>query len=241
MKRNHSEDWLKAIYTIIPSSLTKKRRDFTEGIKNLEKLGFKVLNKRLMTKLPSTRWKASQIHDAFLNKKADILLAHRGGYGSMKILPKLDFKLIRNNPKILAGFSDLSALLNVISERTGLTTLHSPMVINFSPPSRFAIRSFLNAVNGFPNRNLFEGAPVKVYRSGKSRGILKGGNLITLTALLGTEWEVNMDGAILFLEEVNEKLYEVDRYLTQWILAGKLQKVKGLILGNFRGIKNYQG
>ena len=87
MKRNHWEDCLKAIYTIIPSSLIKKRRDFTEGIKNLEKLGFKVINKRPITKLPSTRWKTAQIHDAFLNKKANILLAHRGGYGSMKILP----------------------------------------------------------------------------------------------------------------------------------------------------------
>lgn len=218
----------------MPSYLIKKRRDFTNGIKNLEKLGFSVLNKRVITRLPSTRRKAAQIHEAFLNKKADILLAHRGGYGSMKLLPFLDFNLIRRHPKMLAGFSDLSALLNVISERTGLITLHSPMVINFSSPSRFAIRSFLNAVNGFPDRNLFEGAPVNVYRSGKTCGRLKGGNLITLTALLGTPWEMNTDGAILFLEEVNEKLYEVDRYLTQWIFAGKFQKVKGLILGNFR-------
>jgi muramoyltetrapeptide carboxypeptidase len=232
------EVWLKTIYTITPSYLIKKRRDFTDGIKNLEKLGFKVLNKRRITELPSTRRKTAQIHEAFLNKRADIILAHRGGYGSMKLLPHLDFNLIRSHPKLLAGFSDLSALLNVISERTGLTTLHSPMILNFSSPSRFAIRSFVNAVNGFPNKNLFEGVPLKVYQSGVVRGRLKGGNLITLTALLGTEWEINTDGAILFLEEVNEKLYEVDRYLTQWIFAGKLRKLKGLILGNFRGIKN---
>jgi muramoyltetrapeptide carboxypeptidase len=93
-------------------------------------------------------------------------------------------------------------------------------------------------VNGFPNRNLFEGVPVKVHHDGIARGRLKGGNLITLTALIGTEWEVDTDGVILFLEDVDEKLYEVDRYLTQWILAGKMQKVKGLILGDFRGIKD---
>ncbi|MBM4307206.1 MAG: LD-carboxypeptidase [Deltaproteobacteria bacterium] len=229
---------MKAIYTITPSYLIKKKREFREGIKILEKLGFKILNKKPVTKLPSTRRKTSQLHNAFLNKEADMILAHRGGYGSMKLLPRLDFNLIRNHPKVLAGFSDLSALLNVISERTGLTTLHSPMILNFSPPKIFTIRSFLNAVNGFPNRNLLQGAPVNVYRSGKARGRLKGGNLITLTALLGTEWEINTDGAILFFEEVNEKLYEVDRYLTQWILAGKLKKVKGLILGNFRRVKN---
>lgn len=229
---------MKTVYTITPSWLIKKRRDFTAGVRNLEKLGFKVINKRPATKLPSTRRKVAQIHAAFLNKKVEIILAHRGGYSSMKLLPYLDFNLIRKNPKTLAGFSDLTALLNVVSERTNLITLHSPMVINFSPPSRFTIRSFLNAVNGFPNRNLFEGVPVKIHRHGIARGRLRGGNLITLTALIGTEWEMDTDGAILFLEDANEKLYEVDRYLTQWILAGKLKKVKGLILGNFRGVKN---
>ena len=232
------EVWLKAVYTITPSLLIKKKKDFTAGIKYLEKLGFKVLNKRPVTNLPSIRRKVAQIHAAFLNKKVKIILAQRGGYSCMKLLPYLDFNLIRNNPKILAGFSDLSALLNVICERTGLITLHSPMVINFSPPSRFTIRSFLNAVNGFPDRNLFEGAPVKVRRHGRARGRLKGGNLITLTALMGTEWEIDTEGAILFLEDVDEKLYKVDRYLTQWIFAGKLRKVKGLILGDFRGIKD---
>lgn len=191
-----------------------------------------------MTRLPSIRRKVAQLHAAFLDKKVEIILAQRGGYSCMKLLPYLDFNLIRKNPKILAGFSDLSALLNVIAERAGLVTLHSPMVINFSPPSRFTVRSFLNAVHGFPNRNLFEGAPVEVYRSGIARGRLKGGNLITLAALIGTEWEIDANGTILFLEDVDEKLHEVDRLLTQWILAGKLRKVKGLILGDFRGIKN---
>ncbi|HJX60010.1 MAG TPA: LD-carboxypeptidase, partial [Thermodesulfobacteriota bacterium] len=214
---------MKAVYTITPSYLIKKKRDFTAGVKNLEKLGFKVINKKPVTNLPSIRRKVAQIHAAFLNKKVKIILAQRGGYSCMKLLPYLDFNLIRNNPKVLAGFSDLSTLLNVICERTGLITLHSPMVINFSPPSRFTIRSFLNAVNGFPNRNLLEGVPLKVHGSGIARGRLKGGNLITLTALIGTEWETDTDGTILFLEDVDEKLYEVDRYLTQWIHAGKLR------------------
>ena len=229
---------MKSVYLITPSCLIKKKKDFVGSVKNLERLGFKVINKRPVTQLPSTRRKVSQVHAAFLKKKAQLILAQRGGCSCMKLLPHLDFDLIRKNPKILAGFSDLSALLNVITERTGLITLHSPMVINFSPPSKFTIRSFLNAVNGFPNKKLFEGAPVKVHRSGIAQGRLKGGNLITLTALIGTEWETDTDGAILFLEDVEEKLYEVDRYLTQWILAGKLRKVKGLILGDFRGSKD---
>jgi muramoyltetrapeptide carboxypeptidase len=229
---------LKSVYTITPSWLVKKRKDFIDGVRNLEQLGFKVMNKRWVTKMPSTSGKVKQIYAAFLNKRVEVILAQRGGYSSLKLLPHLDFNLIRKNPKIFAGFSDLSILLNAIYERTGLITLHSPMVINFSEPSRLTIRSFLNAIHGFPHKNLFAGVPVSVYRSGIARGTLKGGNLITLTALMGTAWEINPEGSILFLEDVNEKLYEVDRNLTHWILAGKLSKVKGLILGNFKGLRS---
>ncbi len=229
---------MKSVYTITPSWLVKKRKEFFDGVRNLERLGFKVMNKRWLTKMPSLSSKVKQIHAAFLNKRVELILAQRGGYSSLKLLPYLDFDLVRRNPKIFAGFSDLSTLLNAIYERTGLITLHSPMVISFSQPSRPTIRSFLYAVDGFPQKNLFDGVPVSVYHSGMARGTLKGGNLTTLTALMGTGWEIKSEGSILFLEDVNEKLYEVDRNLTHWILAGKLSKLKGLILGNFKGLKS---
>jgi muramoyltetrapeptide carboxypeptidase len=231
---------LRSIYTITPSWLIKKKRDFSDGVKNLEKLGFEVMNRRIVTRMPSIRQKVKEVHTAFLNKRAEIILAQRGGYSCMKLLPHLNFGLIEKNPKTFAGFSDLSAMLNAIYERTGRVTLHSPMIINFSEPSRFTVQSFLNAVDGFPRKNLFAGVPVNVYRAGMGRGTLKGGNLITLTALLGTEWEIQTDGAVLFFEDVNEKLYQVDRNLTQWILAGKFRKVKGLILGSFKGLRSQE-
>jgi muramoyltetrapeptide carboxypeptidase len=229
----------KAVYTVTPSWLIKKRKDFVDGVRNLENLGFRVFNKGFITRMPSLSGKVKQIHSAFLDKRVEIILAQRGGYSSMKLLPHLDFDLIRKNPKIFAGFSDLSTMLNAVYERAGLTTLHSPMVINFSEPSKPTVRSFLNAIQGFPQRNLLAGVPVRVYRRGKARGILKGGNLETLTALIGTEWEINTAGSILFLEEIDEKLYRVDRLLSQWILAGKLRKIEALILGDFRGLKNF--
>lgn len=224
------------IYTITPSWLIKKKKDFTDGLKNLEKLGFTVLNPKLPSHLPSHAAKARQIHEAFLNPKVEIILAQRGGYSAMKVLPHLDFRLIQKHPKIFAGFSDLSALLNPIHERTGLVTLHAPMVINFAKYSRITVPSFLNALHGFPQRNLFAGAPVEVYNSGTARGVLKGGNLVTLTALIGTAWEIDARGSILFLEEVDELLYKIDRHLTQWILGGKFRGLRGLILGNFKGL-----
>ena len=229
---------MKTVYIITPSWLVKKKKDFFDGVKKLEQLGFKVVNRRWVTQIPSTNRKVKQIHAAFLNRRVEIILAQRGGYSSMKLLPYLDFDLIKKNPKIFAGFSDLSTMLNAIYERTGLVTLHSPMVLNFSNPTRFTIRSFLNAIHDFPEKNLLAGAPVKVYKPGTARGTLKGGNLITLTALIGTAWEIDTEGIILFFEDIDEKKHEVDRSLMQWILAGKLNQIKGLILGNFRGIPN---
>ncbi len=226
------------ICTITPSWLVKEKKAFADGIKFLEKLGFGILNKRIPDRMPSNAAKARQIHDALLDKRIQIILAQRGGYSSMKLLPYLDFRLIRQNPKLIAGYSDLSALLNPIYERTGLITLHGPMVINFARSPRITVDSFLNAIRGFPNRNLFNGAPVEVYNPGVARGILKGGNLVTLTALIGTEWEIRTKGSILFLEDVNEVLYRIDRHLTQWTLGKKFRGVKGLILGNFKGLRN---
>src|SRR3989339_378814 len=229
---------MKKVITITPSWLFKSKRDWADGVARLEKTGFKVINKKFVTRMPSPEDKAAQLHRAFLNGKADIILAQRGGASSMKILPHVNFDLIRKHPKIFAGFSDLSTLLNAIYERTGLVTLHAPMVINFSKISKYTMASFLNAINGFTDKNLFAGAPVTVYRKGTAAGTLKGGNLVTLTTLIGTPWEISTDGAVLFLEDVDEKLHEVDRYLSQWILAGKFKRLKGLILGDFRGIKS---
>ena len=228
------------VVIITPSYLIKSKREFTSGIVQLAKLGFNVLNPEFPRVLPSPREKAAQLHRAYADPDSDLILALRGGYSAMKTLPFIDFDLIRQHPKIIAGFSDLSALLNPIHERTKVTTLHAPMVINLGAPTPFTLNSFLNALRGYPEKNLFKGVPVKVYNPGLATGILKGGNLITLTALIDTDWEIETQNAILFLEDVDEKLHQVDRYLTQWILAGKFRGVKGVILGDFRGIRNRQ-
>jgi muramoyltetrapeptide carboxypeptidase len=223
---------------VTPSYLIKKKSDFTGGIKQLSRLGFNVINPEFPTVLSPPRDKAMQLHRAFADPGVDMVMALRGGYSAMKALPFMDFELIKKHPKIIAGFSDLCALLNPISERTGMVTLHAPMVINLGTPTPFTLRSLVNAVKGYPEKNLFKGARVKVFNPGSAAGILKGGNLITLTALIDTDWEIDTAGSILFLEDVDERLHEVDRYLTQWILAGKFRGVKALILGDFRGISS---
>jgi muramoyltetrapeptide carboxypeptidase len=231
---------LKNVFIVTPSYLIRKKRDFTGGIRQLTRLGFHVINPDFPKELPAPQAKAEQLHAAFADPGVDLILALRGGYSAMKTLPFLDFELIRQHPKLIAGFSDLSALLNPIFERTGTVTLHAPMLINLGTPTAFTLKSLVNAVTGYPEKNLLKGARCKVYRSGTATGVLKGGNLITLTALIDTDWEIDTAGAILFFEDVDEKLHEVDRYLTQWILAGKFKGVKALILGDFRGIRSRQ-
>jgi len=231
---------VKNVFIITPSYLIKKKRDFTRGVKQLFKLGFNVLNPEYPAAQPSPQEKADQLHRAFSDPDIDIILAQRGGYSAMKSLPFIDFDLIRKHPGILAGFSDVSALLNPLYERTGLVALHAPMVINLGTPTAFTVKSFINALEGYPEKNLFKGAPVTIYHPGVARGILKGGNLITLTALMNTDWEIDTDQAILFLEDVDEKLHQVDRCLTQWILAGKFKGVQAMLLGNFRGLRSRQ-
>ncbi len=228
------------VFVVTPSYLIRKKRDFAGGIRQLAKLGFHVLNPDFPQVLPSPQEKARQIHGAFQDPQVDLILALRGGYSAMKTLPHIDFELIKKHPKIIAGFSDLSALLNPIHERSGLVTLHAPMVINLGTPTPFTLKSLVNALKGYPEKNLLKGAPITVYRPGSAAGILKGGNLVTLTALIGTDWEIETAGSILFLEDVDEKLHEVDRHLTQWILAGKFKGVRGLVLGDFRGIRSRQ-
>jgi len=228
------------VYIATPSYLIKRKRDFSAAIKQLSRSGFKVVNPEFPQQLPAPQEKAEQLHRALTDPGVELILALRGGYSAMKSLPFLDFELIKRYPKPIAGFSDLSAWLNPIFERTGIVTLHAPMLINLATPTPFTLKSLLNAVNGYPERNLLKGTRCKVYRPGAASGILKGGNLITLTALIDTDWELDAAGAILFLEDVDEKLHEVDRYLTQWILAGKFKGLKALILGDFRGIRSQQ-
>ncbi|MEN3013348.1 MAG: LD-carboxypeptidase [Endomicrobiia bacterium] len=224
------------IFVITPAWRTEKKKLLYKGINTLKKLGFEIINENSFFSPLTLKQKVNQLHQAFLNKKANIILAQRGGYGCLKLLPHIDFNIIKKNPKIFAGFSDLSVLLNVIYEKTKITTLHSPMVINFSNLTEFTKNSFINAINHFPNKNLFSSTRIKVYNHGITEGFLKGGNLITVVSLIGTPWEITFKNSILFLEEVDEPLYKVDRAITQLILTRKLNDIKGLILGNFRGL-----
>lgn len=160
----------------------------------------------------------------------------RGGWGCARMLKYLDFDVIKNNPKVIMGFSDLTTLLNAISHKTGLVTFHGPSGNStWNDYSISYIKRLLmdaQAVS-YKNKAVID-ATIITLASGKGSGTLFGGNLSVLASLIGSEYLPDWKGKILFLEDVNEEPYRIDRMLTQLELAGVFSNVSGIILGGFR-------
>ncbi|HEY6248685.1 MAG TPA: LD-carboxypeptidase [Candidatus Angelobacter sp.] len=159
------------------------------------------------------------------------LICARGGYGSNYLLERIDFQKFVHHPKMVVGYSDNTSLLTAIHDRTGLITFHGPMVTkDFASPDGVEPSSWQNASGGTQNWNIPTGG-VEVLKPGHAQGKLYGGCLSLLVASLGTPFEIQTDGTILFVEDIGAKPYQIDRMLIQLRLAGKLDRVQGFIFG----------
>jgi len=189
--------------------------------------------------------RAGDLMAMFADPDVDAIFCLRGGYGASRILPLLDYEVIRRNPKALIGYSDITALLNAIFRNTGLIGFHGPVAnqlftdytlgefrkVLFEPSAPTVIGAAPPFETG-PGR-VEEKNRVTVFRGGKARGRLVGGNLSLVTHLLGTPFEPDFRDRILVLEDVAESPYRIDRMLTQLWLAGRLQTVAGIAFGKF--------
>jgi muramoyltetrapeptide carboxypeptidase len=184
--------------------------------------------------------RAADVNRAFADPEVKGVLAIRGGWGCARLLPRLDYDLIRRHPKPLVGYSDVTALLLAIHVRTGLVTFHGPIGLSAWTPftlERARQVLFDALAPTFANVLVDDGRLVpENYRTrtltpGVARGRLLGGNLTVLSHLVGTPYLPDWDGAILFLEDVNEDIYRVDRMLTHLALAGILRRVSGVVFG----------
>ena len=226
---------------IAPSGCTKPE-NIKIPLENLKKLGFNI---KLGESCVSSWYKfagtdetrGNDINKFFLDKEVDGIMCLRGGYGSNRILKYIDFNIIRNNPKVFVGFSDITSLHTAINTKTGLITFHGPMLTsNLAIMDNKTNENFLETVMVSKKKyNLenIEELKVLFYGTGKATGRVVGGNLITLGALLKTEYDFDYEDKILFIEEINEKSYKIDRVLQQMSLLGILKKIKGVILGDF--------
>ncbi|NIE75625.1 LD-carboxypeptidase [Pantoea sp. Ap-967] len=190
----------------------------------------------------SDEQRLQDLHAAFADPAVDAILCMRGGYGSMRLLDRLDFDLIRRHPKPLIGYSDITALHMALYRHAGLITFHGAM-LNADllggklQPTEASLLAQLGGQVGAGDAIAHPGEfALQCVVPGVASGRLLGGNLSMLGATMGTLAEIDTQGCILFIEDVNEPLYRVDRLLTQLRLAGKLQGVKGVLVGDFAGI-----
>lgn len=221
-----------------------------QGINYLRKRGFKVTLGECTRNLMKYSFmsakddaRARELVTTFADENVDAVFCSRGGYGAMRILDLLDFGVIKDNPKIFMGFSDITTLHTAIRQRTGLVTFHGPSIEGYAgdnpekePPQGKdnidrALKLLSTAAPWGKIENPPSGMLLRTVVPGKAKGPLVGGNLSMLTHTLGTEDSVDTDGKLLFLEDVYVSEYDIDRLLTHLHLARKFDKVKGIIFG----------
>ncbi|MBW1996954.1 MAG: LD-carboxypeptidase [Deltaproteobacteria bacterium] len=172
------------------------------------------------------------LHDMFLDRRVKAIMCARGGAGSMRLLDKIDYELIRENPKIFIGYSDITALLLSFYKRAGLVTFHGPVLREISRDEGDNWTSLEKTIsNGRRIELSLSGA--QVIRPGKTAGPVLGGNLSLVCNMMGTPFLPSLNKKILFLEEKGEAPYRIDRMLAQLRLSGVLDEVSGVLLGSF--------
>ncbi len=233
------------VVLVNPAGATFSRVDADIASEHLEALGLKVrraphLFDRRGYLAGSDTDRAGDINQQFADTAVGGLIALRGGWGCARILGLLDYSLIRAHPKVLLGFSDITALHMAIHSQTGLVTFHGPVgTSTWTPFTTGNVRQVVmeGQTPVFANPPPASGKPgssrhrIRTIRPGRARGPLLGGNLTVLSAIMGSRYLPAWKGAILFLEDVGEEIYRVDRMLTQLKLAGVLNQIAGLVFG----------
>jgi muramoyltetrapeptide carboxypeptidase len=237
---------------ISPSEPIVFKNEFHAGIKELEKLGLKVLlGKNVFKKYGgymagTIEQRLSDLHSMFRNPKVKAILVSGGGFCVNQILPSVNYSLIKNNPKIIMGYSDITVLINAIYAKTGLVTFHGPSVeLSIANWQKFTKDSFVKAV--------FHPKPIgkvpgltswKVFKRGKATGRLLGGNLSVLRTLIGTKFNPDWKNSILLWEDCNLTYEDLDHFITHLKLTGIFEKIVGMAIGytkNFKKIEEESG
>ncbi|MDE3057353.1 MAG: LD-carboxypeptidase [Bacteroidota bacterium] len=235
------------IGVVAPASAPTAQEKIDNGAAYLERLGYRVkLGKNVRAVrgfLAGTdEQRASDINDMFADNDVKAIIAVRGGYGTPRILPLLDYDLIKRNPKILVGYSDLTALQLALFHKTGLVSFSGPMagVEMWKEIDPFTEEHFWRTITSTAPMGAIknpDGKIFKTFNAGTAEGILLGGNLSLVASITGTPFLPSFKNSLLFLEEVEEECYRFDRMLAQLKLAGILNDASGIILGELTDVK----
>ncbi len=213
------------------------RDTFDQGATSLKEMGFEVVIPQGLLDangyLAGTdTHRAHYVNQLFADNGIDGIICARGGYGSMRLLSLLDYQLIADNPKIFIGFSDITILLSVLTGRCGLVTFHGPVVTSLANAPDQTRGSLVRAITSSDRIEVEANGGLTIH-PGRSSGVVGGGNLTTLCHLVGTPYEPNFAGKVLFLEDRAEAPYRIDRMLTHMKLAGCFEDLAGIVLGSF--------
>lgn len=225
---------------IAPASPIYEESVFNEMLENLTNLGFELkLGKHVRKKngyLAGTDTeRLEDLMNMFKDPEVDGIMCIRGGWGCNRILPDIDYDIIRDNPKVFCGFSDITSLHMAFYTKSDLHTFHGP--VGKSEWTSFTTSAFEQIIlNGEPLNYVIpddreEDEPGFMINSGSAEGILLGGNLSVLVSMIGSDFLPSFEGAILFLEDVGESVYRIDRMLTQLKLSGILDQLSGFVFG----------
>ncbi len=223
---------------IIAPSGSFNKDNFKIGVKVLKDTGYKVkynpmIFKECWSKPDFDEQRAHQINRMFEDKEVRAIFCAKGGYGSMRTIPHLDKKIIRKNPKIFVGYSDITALLSYIYSAVNMVVFHGPVVSGeISPkmnPNTF--KYLFQMISSGEALGEIKSKSIKSLRPGKATGRLVGGNMSMFMNMIGTHHDMDTDGKIIFFEEVGEDKEIIDDYFVRLKLAGKLDRIKGIIFG----------
>ncbi len=228
---------------ISPASTPSDLSKIEKGVKYLESLGYRVevgenVGKEHGYLAGSDDERLSDFHAMFKNKDVKAIFSVRGGYGSGRLLDKINYSLIKRNPKIFVGYSDITALHLALFKKAGLLTFAGPMLatdfsgkINtFAEENFWRILTSSKKIGKLHNPN---GEKFYVLNSGRAEGNILGGNLAVLTSIMGSEYFPSFKNSILFLEDIGETPYKIDRFFNQLKLAKIFNQTNGVILGRF--------
>ena len=227
---------------ISPSSTCAEPEKIGQAIAYLERNGYRVQPSRYLNQAEhdpahTDRYKLHDIHEMFSDSDVKAVFCLRGGAGATRLLDRIDYDLIAANPKILVGYSDITALSLSVFARTGLVNFSGPMIATeLYAPTTYTEENFWGMLTdplyGRSLRN-FPGHPVRCLKPGIATGRLIGGNLSVLSSMIGTPFLPSFRGSLLFAEDINEPAYRIDRMLSHLFNAGLVQKCRGLMFGQF--------
>jgi len=227
-----------------PSGAVRVEGAVGRAVEYAQQLGFKVklgesANAKYGYLSGTDALRAKDVNAMFADPEVKAIVCTRGGYGTMRMLDLLDYDLIKKNPKVFVGFSDITAMHIAFQEKCGLITFHGPMATRWNDefPDGFTQPAFYRAVMNAEPLGELHNAPGyherKTVNPGSAQGVLVGGNLSLIAGTIGTPYEIDTKDRILFIEEIGERTYCVDRMLTQLRLAGKFADCAGVVFGDF--------